>query len=136
MQKRAAGGELTAQESALLRRVFTGGGGRRSGGGGGRRAGAFGGRYIVFALRGGTPAPVEIETGLTDLDHMEVVSGLAEGDTVLVLPSASLVNAQKEMRDRMQQRSGLPGVQRTTGGTVGSAGAAGGSASDRRSQGR
>jgi len=35
---------------------------------------------------------VQIRTGLTDLDYIEVVSGLTEQDTVLVLPSASLLN--------------------------------------------
>jgi len=35
---------------------------------------------------------------------------------VLVLPSASLLNAQREMRDRMRQVTGggLPGVQQQT----------------------
>jgi HlyD family secretion protein len=142
MQKRRSGAELGAADAALLRRVFAGGGGgggRGSTGGGNRRASAFGGRYIVFAVRDGVPTPVEIETGLTDLDYIEVVRGLAEGDTVLMLPSASLVNAQKEMRERMQQRSGggLPGMQRSTTGGTGtgtSGGAAGGS--DRRTQNR
>lgn len=146
MQKRRSGAELGAADAALLRRVFAGGGGGGPGGGGrgsmnggNRRASAFGGRYIVFTVRDGVPTPVEIETGLTDLDYIEVVRGLAEGDTVLMLPSASLVNAQKEMRERMQQRSGggLPGMQRSTTGGTGtgtSGGAAGGS--DRRTQNR
>jgi hypothetical protein len=93
----------------------------------GRRGGGTGGRYIVFALRQGKPEATEIETGLTDLDHIEVLRGLAEGDTVLVLPSASLVNQQKELRERMQQRSGLPGMQRAT--TSSATGSGGGSSS-------
>jgi HlyD family secretion protein len=147
MQKRMAGSELSEAESALLRRVFAGRGGRGDGGGGrggfrgsgGRRASAFGGRYIVFTLRNGAPAPVEIETGLTDLDYIEVVRGLSAGDTVLVLPSASLVNAQREFRERMQQRTGgggLPGMQRSGGTTGSGSGGAGGTSGDRRSQGR
>jgi hypothetical protein len=123
MHKRMSGAELSPAEGDLLRRVFAAAGGGRaggwSGGGGGggaagARAGAFGGSYIVFALRSGRPAPVEIQTGLTDLDHIEVTSGLAPGDTVLVLPSASLVNAQKEFRERVQRMQGgggLPGMQ-------------------------
>jgi hypothetical protein len=41
------------------------------------------------------------------------VSGLTEQDTVLVLPSASLLNAQRDMQQRMRQVTGggLPGVQ-------------------------
>jgi HlyD family secretion protein len=45
--------------------------------------------YIVFALRGGKIVPITIATGLTDQDYMEVRSGLAEKDTVLVLTSGA-----------------------------------------------
>ena len=79
-----------------------------------RARSGIGGRYIVFTLRDGKPTPVNIKTGLTDLDYVEVVDGLKEGDKVIVLPSASLVNSQKEMRDRMQRVTGgggIPGMQ-------------------------
>jgi HlyD family secretion protein len=108
--KRMSGAALTPAEQALLTQVrsqFSGGGGRRneaSGGGTG---------YIVFALRGGAPVPVSIRTGLTDQDYMEVTSGLTEQDTVLVLPSASLVQSQQQFRQRFQNVTGggLPGVR-------------------------
>jgi HlyD family secretion protein len=45
--------------------------------------------YIVFALRGGKIVPVPIRTGLTDQDYMEVMAGLTDRDTVLVLTSAA-----------------------------------------------
>jgi len=69
--------------------------------------------YIVFALRAGKLIPVPIRTGLSDQDYSEVTSGLSDGDTVLVLPSASLLNAQRDMRDRMRTMTGggLPGLQ-------------------------
>jgi hypothetical protein len=69
----------------------------------------------VFVLRKGQPTAVNVRTGLTDLDYIEVVSGLTEQDTVLVLPSASLLNAQRDMRDRMRTMTGggLPGLQQT-----------------------
>jgi HlyD family secretion protein len=121
MRKRFSGGQLTAPEQAMLRQVFAQfrggpGGGMRS------RSNEFGGRYIVFVLRDGTPTPVEIRTGLTDLDYTEVTSGLTETDTVLVLPSASLVNAQKQFQQRMQSFTGggIPGMRQQTtqpGGT-------------------
>jgi len=86
-----------------------------SGGGGGRRNNASGGgaSYIVFVLRGGAPVPVAIRTGLTDQDYIEVTSGLTEHDTVLVLPSASLVQSQQQFRQRFQNVTGggLPGVR-------------------------
>ena len=116
MHKRMSGGELQPAERALLGRVFgQSGGGRSSGSGGaGATGGAFGGTFIVFKTQAGRPVPVEIRTGLTDFDHVEVMQGLAEGDTVLVLPSASLLASQEEFRDRvqrMQGNSGLPGTQ-------------------------
>jgi len=96
---------------------------QRAGGGGGAGGGQFrragGGdisSYIVFVLRKGKPTAVNVRTGLTDLDYIEVVSGLTEQDTVLVLPSASLLNSQRDMRDRMRTMTGggLPGLQQQT----------------------
>jgi hypothetical protein len=74
----------------------------------------FGGQYIVFVLRNGQPTPVEVRTGLTDLDYSEVRSGLLATDTVLLLPSASLIQSQAEFAERLQRMTGqaLPGVQR------------------------
>ena len=74
----------------------------------------FGGTYTVFALRNGQPHAVRIQTGLTDLDYAEVKSGLKEGDTVLVLPSASLIASQQQFQQRIAGRGGLPGVQRNS----------------------
>jgi HlyD family secretion protein len=95
----------------------TGGTGRRV-----RGPEAGGGRYIIFVKRNGTPTPVWIRTGLTDLDYSEVIQGLHTGDSVYVLPSASLVQSQQDMRQRMNQITGgggaVPGMrqQTTTGG--------------------
>lgn len=115
MQKRMSGAEQTAAERALLRKVFAGMGGGGRPGGSGRRAGgngdaSGGGRYIVFVRREGRPFAKNITTGLTDLDYSEVMSGLQEGDSVLVLPSASLVEAQKESAERMQRITGGGGI--------------------------
>jgi HlyD family secretion protein len=73
----------------------------------------FGGQYIVFAMRGESPVPVTIRTGLTDLDYTEVVEGLSESDSVLVLPSASLVRSQETFHKRIRNITGdgLPGVR-------------------------
>jgi HlyD family secretion protein len=102
-----------------------GGGGRRGGGRGGKggRGGGgggdytAGGRYIVFAVRHGKPTPVYVQTGLTDLDYSEVKSGLTDADSVLLLPSASLVQQQQQLQQRMNANSGLPGQTKapTTG---------------------
>lgn len=70
------------------------------------------GRYIVFVTRDGAPTAVRIRTGLTDMDYSEVLSGLVASDSVLVLPSAALVQSQQDLQERIQQRTGgaLPGV--------------------------
>lgn len=126
-RKRFSGETLTAQEQQVmqqLQRSFGGGAGGRAGGGRGRQAGGgggndfqFGGDYIVFVIKNGRPTPVMVRTGLTDLDYSEVVRGLSPEDSVLVLPSASLVQQQQEQRTRINQMTGgggLPGVR--TGG--------------------
>ena len=86
-------------------------------------------------MRDGQPAPVRIRTGVTDMDYSEVVSGLTDRDTVLLLPSASLVQSQADMKDRFSRMSGggVPGMkqqapaaaspQATTGGPPGGGGA-------------
>ena len=115
-QKRMSGQELTpAEQNAMtaMRAAFQRAGGGGGGGSGMRRNQGEPSSYIVFALKNGKPTPVQIRTGLTDLDYIEVVSGLSEQDTVLVLPSASLLNAQRDMQQRMRSITGggLPGVQ-------------------------
>jgi len=119
-QKRMSGQELTPAEQTamaamrqMMMRAGGGGGGGGAGGGGFRRTTGEQSSYIVFTLKNGKPTPVQIRTGLTDLDYIEVVSGLTEQDTVLVLPSASLLNAQRDMQQRMRNITGggLPGVQ-------------------------
>ncbi len=108
--KMASGAELTPAERTLLaqlRRQSQGGStGRQT-----RNASPRG--YIVFALRGGKPVPVPIKTGLTDQDYIEVTSGLTDKDTVLVLPSASLVQSQQQFKQRFQNVTGggLPGLR-------------------------
>jgi HlyD family secretion protein len=72
------------------------------------------GDYLVFALRGDDgPTPVWVRTGLTDLDFSEVEEGLAPGDSVLILPSASLVRSQQQWKERVRRvfGGGLPGVR-------------------------
>ena len=128
--------QLSADEQAIMQKLresgafggmggggggrggFGGGGGGFSGGGNGfgRQRGSdfqFGGDYIVFVRRDDGPVPVYIRTGLTDLDYSEVVSGLTAKDSVLVLPSASLVQSQQEAKNRAAQFGGgglVPGT--------------------------
>ena len=74
----------------------------------------FGGSYVVFALGEGGAVAIPVRTGLTDLDYSEIITGLTESDTVLILPSASLLASQQEWQDRLNRvRSrSLPVVSR------------------------
>jgi HlyD family secretion protein len=77
----------------------------------------MGSRYIVFVRRNGKPTPVWIRTGLTDMDYSEVLEGLSPSDSVLVLPSASLVQSQQDSRERVNRITGggaVPGMQQQT----------------------
>lgn len=73
-----------------------------------RRNPVFGGDYIVFALRDGTPSPIRVQTGLTDFDYTVIRSGLVEGDTVLVLPTAGLLEEQARREEWARSRAGSP----------------------------
>lgn len=112
--KMRSGGELSAEERAVMQKM------RAAMGRAGGRARApssdyqFGGSYIVFTMRNGAPTPVRIRTGLTDLEYSEVTSGLQPGDSVLTLPSASLIQSQQEFKERVNRMTGgggLPGMQ-------------------------
>ena len=76
------------------------------------RGGAFslGGGLWVVALEGGREVPIPVETGITDLDRVEITGGLAEGDSVLLLPTASLVEVQQQIQDFTSRRGGIPGL--------------------------
>jgi hypothetical protein len=69
-------------------------------------AGLFGGNYIVFVIRDGKMTAVPVRTGLTDLDYSEVISGLTVADTVLLLPSASLLRSQAAFTERIERMTG------------------------------
>jgi HlyD family secretion protein len=110
LAKMASGAAPTPGERALLGRVFN-----RSTGGSTRQP-RNNQSYVVFALRGGTVIATPVKTGLTDQDYIEVTSGVAEGDTVLVLPTASLVQSQQQFLQRFRNVTGggLPGLRQQT----------------------
>jgi len=112
MSKMRSGGEPTAAERALLAQLFRG---QRSGAGGNGARGSRGqtNSYIVFVRRAGKFVAVPIRTGLSDQDYIEVTAGLSDKDTVLVLPSALLVQSQQQFKQRFQNVTGggLPGLR-------------------------
>ncbi len=114
MKRMRSGGQPSVDDRALLGRIF--GRGPRTRGSPNRPT-RNNQSYVVFVLRDGKLVVAPIRTGLTDQDYVEVMSGLTERDTVLVLPSASLVQSQQQFKQRFQNVTGggLPGLRQSGG---------------------
>ncbi len=69
---------------------------------------------VVFVMRGLEIVPVPVQVGVTDWEDIEVVAGLQPGDSVALLPTASLLRDQAQLLERFQRfrGSGVPGMQR------------------------
>lgn len=102
--------EILKQDPEAIRRAI--GAVAASGGGAGNRDAALGlGRGLwVVALKDGREVPTRVETGITDLDRVEITGGLAEGERVLMLPTASLVEIQQQIGEMASRRGGIPGL--------------------------
>ena len=61
-------------------------------------------------MKDGKNTPTPVETGITDLDRVEITGGLAEGEQALLLPTASLIETQQQIQDVASRRSGIPGL--------------------------
>lgn len=72
----------------------------------------FGGRFWVVAERGDTYQARPVRTGITDLEHAEILAGLTEADRVLMLPSSHLIETQAELQSFISRRVGVPGMRR------------------------
>ncbi len=68
----------------------------------------FGGSYVVLTRRQGAIRAVPVRTGATDYEYSVVISGLSPGDTVLVLPTAGLLDEQAQRQEFIQRRVGNP----------------------------
>jgi HlyD family secretion protein len=108
MQKRRDGGTLTADEGKLLRSVFQGM--QQQASDGPPSDYRFGGEFWVVL---DTPDREirKVRTGVTDLDNVEIVSGLGPDDRVLILPSSHLLETQQDLQNFINRRIGrLPGI--------------------------
>lgn len=89
--------------------------GRMSGEGRGGASGTdyrFGGKFWVVVDHGGDYEFRNVVTGITDLDRVEIIEGLQEQETVLILPSTHLVETQQELQSWINRRvGGVPGIQ-------------------------
>ncbi len=115
MQKRRSGDDLSAEEQQLMRRVFA----NQGGPGSGRKRGGdeetdyrFGGDFwVVIEEQDGGTRIANVKAGLTDLDRVEIISGLEENDRVFILPSAHLVETQEQLQKWINRRVGsVPGI--------------------------
>ena len=131
MSKRRSGDTLSSAEQQIMREVLSnagrgdGLGGRGAGGGFPNSSGSgarsaepdtdyrFGGDFWVVVQEddGGTRV-VNVKTGITDFDRVEIISGLEELDRVLILPSAHLVETQEQLQRWISRRVGtVPGIE-------------------------
>jgi HlyD family secretion protein len=70
----------------------------------------FGGEFWVVLDTPGREIR-KVTTGVTDLDNVEVISGLDENDRVLVLPSSHLLETQQDLQNFINRRiRGVPGI--------------------------
>jgi HlyD family secretion protein len=70
----------------------------------------FGGEFWVVLDTPGREIR-KVRTGVTDLDNVEIVSGLGEDDRVLVLPSSHLLETQQDLQKFINRRvGGVPGI--------------------------
>jgi HlyD family secretion protein len=83
---------------------------------------------LVFVQGPNGPEARSVLLGVTDWEFTEVLSGLAEGEPVVLLSVVRLERQQQEMNQRMQQRMGSPlgTSNRGTSGGSSSGGARGG----------
>ena len=104
--------EILGLDPGELRKAVGAPASRNRARGAGERGGSLGlGRGLwVVAMKDGREVPTPVETGITDLDRVEITRGLAEGDEVLLLPTASLVEIQQQIQDVASRRSGIPGL--------------------------
>ena len=72
----------------------------------------FGGNFWVVMATDGAPDVRRIRTGITDLDRVEVIDGLQESESVLVLPSTHLFEVQQDLQNWLNRRIGVPGIKR------------------------
>ncbi len=77
----------------------------------GNRGYMFGGQYWIFVMRDSELYAQNIQTGLTDLDYSEVVSGLSSNERIVLLPSSDLIMSQERFRKWMGEMVGVPGMK-------------------------
>ena len=63
-------------------------------------------KFIVIKEINGKPEFAWVEVGKSDLENVEIINGLKEGESVFVLPSKSLVDYQTNFKKRVRSSFG------------------------------
>ncbi len=112
-------GILGITETELRGELAQGGNKAAAAPGSGRKRGGdkdtdyrFGGDFwVVIEEQDGGTRIANVKAGLTDLDRVEIISGLEENDRVFILPSAHLVETQEQLQKWINRRVGsVPGI--------------------------
>ena len=105
-------------DEADLRALLKSDGATGRGGGGPRGADGkdyrFGGDFwvVMSADPAAGPEIRKVRAGITDLDRVEIIAGLQESESVLILPSTHLFETQQDLQNWLSRRIGIPGIQR------------------------
>ena len=59
-------------------------------------------KFIVVKDSKNGPKLTWVKIGISDLSNVEIIEGLTNGDTVYILPSKSLVDYQRQFRERVE----------------------------------
>lgn len=68
-------------------------------------------RPAVQVVRDGVTEWQPVRLGLSNYDDIEVINGLAEGDTVVYNLTSGAMQARADFRERMRERSSVPGMR-------------------------
>ena len=113
LDKRRSGGALTDAEQKMIRTVFQGMSASQGAASPREKTDyRFGGEFWVVMDSAGQEIR-KVTTGVTDLNRVEIVSGLEESDRVLILPSSHLIETQQDLQNFINRRvGGVPGISR------------------------
>ncbi|HWO56657.1 MAG TPA: efflux RND transporter periplasmic adaptor subunit [bacterium] len=68
---------------------------------------------MVQVRRHGVDQWVPVKTGLSNVDDIQILEGVAEGDTVVYSLSSGAMQQRAEMMERMRNNTAIPGMRRT-----------------------
>ncbi len=71
------------------------------------------GRPMVQIRKDGVETWKPVKTGLANVDDIQILEGVAEGDTVVYSLSSGAMQARNQFMDRMRNNNAIPGMRRT-----------------------